>query len=187
MSDVVMRYMKSSLDGKGPLMAIQRDLPKMIVERQAAMPVEYGVKGAELMTVLREGCRKFIRAMELQGLTLLPLPGGNPLCVTHKDGRPYATYSISHSLMQAMPDELLDNTPDSAGETGKGPSTQLEPRSLEASKGFVDYRFVGVFWAPQVSVEIAVERDKLLAREKAAKNPRTWGSGKSTPSKPSLA
>jgi len=161
----------------------------MIVERKAAIPVEYGVKGTELMTVLRAGMEKFIRAMELQGLTLIPLPTGNPLCLTHPDGsgRPYGTFSVTKSLDQAMPDELIDNTPDKDGEFGRGPATQREPRSLEDSEGWVDYHFVGVFWAPQVSVEIAVARDKLLAAERAKRNPTTWGGGRTTPNKPSIA
>jgi hypothetical protein len=154
----------------------------MIVERKAGMPVEYGVKGAELMRVLRAGMERFIRAMELQGLTLIPLPDGNPLCVTHKDGTPYATYSVTKSLEQAMPDQLIDVQTD-----GQGPTTQKEPRSLDDSGGFVDYRFVGVFWAPQVSIEIAVARDKLLANERAAKNPTKWGGGSSVPNRPSIA
>lgn len=186
MTEPVMRYVKQSLNGGGPLIAMSRDLPKMIVERKAKMPVEYGVKGQELMRVLREGCRKFIRAMELQGLTLIPLPQGNPLCLTYADGRPYGTYSVTEQLMQQQPDELLDNTPDSDGEWGRGPSTLRMPTSLEDSKGWVDYGFVGVFWAPQVSLEIAVEREKLLAEERAAKNPRTWGGGRSTPNRPSI-
>lgn len=176
-----MRYVKSSLDGKGPLVAMARDLPNMVVERKAKMPVEYGIKGEELMRVLRDGCRKFIRAMELQGLTLIPLPGGNPLCLTYADGRPYGTYSVTHQLMQEQPDELIDQKTE-----GAGPSTLKMPNSLEDSQGFVDYGFVGVFWAPRVSMEIAVERDKLLAQERAARNPRTWGGGKTTPNRPSL-
>ncbi len=179
---VVMRYVASSQRGRGPLIAMQADLPKMIVERKAGMPVEYGVKGAELMRVLRNGCTRFVHAMEMQGLTLIPLPGGNPLCVTHEDGTPYGTFSVTKSLLQRMPDELEDYATE-----GKGPTTQKEPRSLEDSEGWVDYRFVGVFWAPRVSLEIAVARDKLLAKESAAKNPTVWGGGSATPNRPSIA
>lgn len=186
MTEPVMRYVKSSQSGTGPLIAMQSDLPKMIVTRTGGMPLEYGVKGQELMRRLKEGMRLFIRAMELQGLTLMPLPQGNPLCLTHENGVPYASYSVSKSLMEALPDELLDNTPNSKGEVGRGPATQLQPKNLDDSGGLVDYRFVGVFWAPQVSMEIAVERDKLLAKEKSARNPRTWGSGKSIPNTPSI-
>jgi len=182
MSEPVLRYIETSRRGIGPLIAVQQDLPNMIVERKAGMPVEYGVKGSELMKVLRDGMMKFIRAMELQGLTLIPLPTGNPLCVTHEDGKPYATYSVTKSLEKALPDELIDQKTG-----GKGPSTQKEPRSLDDSEGWVDYRFIGVFWAPQVSMEIAVERDKLLAQEKEARNPTVWGGGSSTPNRPSIA
>lgn len=180
MTKPVMRYVASSKNGRGPLVAMQSDLPHMIVTRNAAMPLEYGVKGEELMRELKKGMEKFIRAMELQGLTLIALPEGNPLVVTHEDGRPYATYSISKDLEKTAPDELID-----ARSGGQGTATHRQPTNLDMSHGLVDYRFVGVFWAPKVSMEIAVSREKLLAQERAAKNPRQWGAGKSTPTRPS--
>ncbi len=182
MSDTVLRYVRSSQRGRGPLIATQQDLPNMIVTKKASMPLEYGVKGDELKRMLRAGMERFIRAMELQGLTLIPLPQGNPMCVVHEDGTPVASFSVSKSLEQALPDQLVDYETE-----GKGPATQRSPGSLSDSYGLVDYKFVGVFWAPQVSIEIAVERDKLLANERAAKNPTKWGGGSSTPNRPSIA
>lgn len=182
MSDPIMRYVASTRGGRGPLVAMQQDLDKQIVKRNAAMPVEYGIKDGELQTVLKVGMEKFIRAMELQGLTVIPLPQGNPVVVKDAKGRYYGTYSVTESLMAAPPDALID---EKTG--GAGPSTQKEPRSLEDANGWIDYHFIGVFWAPQVSIEIAVARDKLLAQERAAKNPRQWGAGTATPTRPSFA
>ena len=162
---IVMRYVAASRGPGGPLVAIQQDLPKMIVTREAAFPVEYGVKGRELQDKIAAGARSFIRAMELQGLELIPLPTGNPQVVTDKYDNPYGTYSITHDLDKPIPDELAD------ARDGGGPPTFQQPQSLEDSKGMVDYRIVGVFWAPQVAVEIAKERSQLLAEERAAKNP----------------
>ena len=178
----VMRYIKSSQTGTGPLMATQADLPKMVVSREAALPIEYGVKGTELMQKIRQGAEKFIRAMELQGLTLIPLPEGNPLCVTNEDGSPHGTFSMTHDLEKTSPDELLD-----IKSGGKGPETLTVPSSLEDSKGMVDYRMIGVFWAPQISIEIVRSLDEIHAKEKASRNPSTWGSGKSVPTSPSIA
>ncbi len=178
----VMRYIQASKGGEGPLMASQAELPMMVVSREAALPVEFGVTGSELMRKLRQGAEKFIRAMELQGLTLIPLPHGNPLCVTNEDGTPRATFSMTHDLEKTAPDQLLD-----AESGGKGPDTLKVPSSLEDSKGMVDYRMVGVFWAPQVSIEIAKTREQIRAEEKASRNPSTWGSGKSVPTTPSIA
>lgn len=188
MSDprIVMKYVAASKGPgtEGPLISVQQDLEHKLVTREAALPVEYGVKGRELMDILKKGAQDFIRAMEMQGLTLLPLPGGNPQVVTYgqgaKMGQPFGTYSISRDLNKAAPDELLDAA-------GKGVETWKQPMSLDDSYGLVDYRIVGVFWAPEVTIEIARERDKLLAEERAAKNPRTWGAGKTTPDTPSIA
>ncbi len=178
----VMRYIKASQTGEGPLMASQADLPMMVVSREAAMPVEYGVTGSELIKKLRDGASKFIKAMGLQGLTLIPLPTGNPLCVTNEDGTPRPTFSMTQDLEKTAPDEMLD-----AKTGGAGPNTLRIPSSLEDSLGMVDYRFVGVFWAPQVSVEIAKPLEQIHAEEKMGKNPSQWGAGESVPTKPSIA
>ena len=178
----VMRYIRSSKEGVGPLIATQADLPKMMVTREAAMPVEYGVTGRELMTKLRRGCEKFIKAMELQGLTLIPLPEGNPLCVTNVDDTPRATFSMTKDLEKTAPDEYVDMKTG-----GQGPETLKVPSSLDMSEGMVDYRFLGVFWAPQVSMEIAKSLDRIHAEEKMAQHPNVWGAGKTTPNVPSIA
>ena len=91
-------------------------------------------------------------------------------------------YSISKDLEKPAPDELLDWQTD-----GHGPETLKQPTNLDMSQGLVDYRIVGVFWAPEVSIEIAVDRARILEGEKQAKNPRTWGYGKSLPDTPSIA
>lgn len=178
----VMRYVQASKGGQGPMIAMQQDLPKMVVPKEAAFPVEYGVKGPELLRMLRGATEKFIHAMELQGLTLIPLPEGNPLVVTNADGTPRATFSMTHDLDKTQPDELLD-----AKTGGSGPDTMRVPSSLEDSRGMVDYRIVGVFWAPQVSIEIAKTREQIRDEEKQARNPTTWGSGKTVPNEPSIA
>lgn len=182
MSKLILRYVTSSKNSPGPLVAIQADLPKMIVTREAAFPVEYGVKGRELMDKLRWACIEFVRAMELQGLTVIALPDGNPLVVTDERGVPYGTYSITKDLEKSQPDELID-----AETGGLSAPTMKQPQSLDDSYGLVDYRIVGVFWAPQISVEIAKRRSQILDDEQAAKNPTTYGSGQSTPRKPSIA
>jgi len=179
-----MKYVAASKGpgSSGPLIALQQDIEHMVVSREAAFPVEYGVKGPELQRLLGDAARKFIRAMELQGLTLIPLPGGNPLIVTDEQDRALPTYSATHDLMKSAPDEAED-----ARTGGGGPTTLNQPMSLEDSQGFVDYRLVGVFWAPKVSIEIAKTRERLLAEERAAKNPRTWGYGKTVPDRTSSA
>lgn len=188
MGEVVMEYMTATKNPGGPRVMIQSDLRKKVVARRAAFAVEYGVKGRELALLLRQNAEKFIRDMELQGLTLMtgltdPITGrpcGNPQVVTNEEGVPYGTYSIHNDLEKGMPDELVDDH-------SEGKPTQVEPRSLEASGGLVDYHIIGVFFAPEVSVEIAVERDRILAAERDSKNPTKWGGGSATPNRPSIS
>jgi len=177
-----MKYIAASKGpgSSGPLIATQQDVEKMVVSREAAFPVEYGVKGKELRDLLAANARKFIHAMELQGLELIPLPDGNPLIVTDEQDRAIPTYSMTRDLMKSAPDEASDIASD-----GQGAPTLNQPMSLDDSYGLVDYRLVGVFWAPKVAIEIAKSRDRILAEEKAARNPTTWRFGKTTPDKPS--
>jgi hypothetical protein len=179
-----MKYIAASKGpgSSGPLIAMQQDVQKMIVRRQAAFPVEYGVKGRELQNLFAENARKFIRAMELQGLELIPLPGGNPLILTDEQDRAIPHFSTTRDFLKTAPSEADDAL------KGRGGAATLNiPSSLDDSYGFVDYTLVGVFWAPMVAIEIAKRRDTLLAEERAAKNPRTWGYGKAVPDRPSLA
>jgi hypothetical protein len=182
MSDprVVVRYISASKQGTGPLIAVQQDLPKMIVAREAALPLEYGVTGSELRRRLREGIEEFIKAMEAQGLTLIPLPSGNPLVVTLEDGTPLRTYSFTKDLEKSAvvsdPSKTPEDTP-----------TLKVPSSLEESGGYVDYRIVGVFWAPQVTLEILKSREQIKEEERQARNPRSWGYGSTLPNRPSIA
>lgn len=183
----IIRYTQSSRSGSGPLIAKAEDLPKMIVAREAAFSVEYGVQGKELLVKMFQAADQFIRAMELQGLTLVNFPPGsqyppNPSIVTDEGGVPIATYSMVHDFEKAQPDERLD-----IQTSGAGPATFNQPRTLEDSKGFVDYRIIGVFWAPQVSIEIAKERRQIIDDEKQSRNPTTWGGGSATPNTPSIA
>lgn len=189
MGEQVLKYVAASKRGSGPLIAMAQDLPNMVIVKEAAFPVEYGVKGQELLNKFRAAAEEFIRAMELRGYELIPLPQGNPQAVTNPDGTPYGTYSVTKDLEKAgdgsapgAPSEGLDELTE-----GKGAPTFRQPMSLEDSQGWIDYRIIGVFWAPQVAMEIAVEREQLLAQERAARNPRTWGGGKTTPNTPSLA
>ncbi len=48
-------------------------------------------------------------------------------------------------------------------------------RSLDDSKGMVEYRCVGAFWANPMLTEIVVDRDDILADERRAKNPTVFG------------
>ncbi|MGH8325034.1 MAG: hypothetical protein ACRETD_14755, partial [Steroidobacteraceae bacterium] len=65
----MMRYVAASKHGRGPLIAAAANVPNMVVAKEAALPLEYGVHGTELDRALAHGCEIFIRDMELQGLT----------------------------------------------------------------------------------------------------------------------
>src|SRR3972149_11801866 len=65
-----------------------------LIHKVGSIDLEYGVHGRELELELRKAQEQFIRAMELQGLTLMHGLQGNPRWVVNEDGSPQATYAI---------------------------------------------------------------------------------------------
>jgi hypothetical protein len=150
--------------------------------------VEYGVHGRELVQILRENVEKFIHDMELQGLTLInplrdPATGkliGNPQVVTDERGNLLPTYSHRVTLEKGL---TVDEEQDLKSGGPVTPS-QKAPTNLEESQGWVDYRIVGVFWAPQVSVEILTSYEEQAEKERLEREPLIWGPGDIAPRRP---
>ncbi len=160
----VLRTIEASKDGKGPLIRVD-STDKRVVSKVGAFTCEYGIRGRELELLLAKMRDKFVRDMELRGLTLVPIPG-NPAIVTNRYGQPLAHYALDWEE-EHEPSEELDRK-------GKGRPTKRGPMSLDDSKGLVEYRFVGVFLAPEASIEVLTTRDAILAQEKAKRNPTSF-------------
>ena len=127
-----------------------------------SIDVEYGVRGAELEKTLSDTRERFVRAMELRGNILYRHPKlPNPRWVTTEDGMPMAYFDIDWA-------EERQKVP-------IGPDGESLPRkramSLDESKGWVEYRIVGVFWCPKTKVEILKSKYDRYAAERKALNP----------------
>ena len=138
-----------------------------IVSKVGSIDFEYGVRGAELERELRKAQDSFLRAMELQGLTLYRMPGfNNPVWITSEDGEFVSWYAIDWEGKR-IKKELKSG--------GFVEMTHNLETSLEDSAGMVEYRIVGVFWGPMRSIEILKSKDEIKAEEREARHPVIFG------------
>jgi len=147
-----------------------KENPKyQLIHKVGSITLEYGVKGSELERELRLAQEDFVRAMELRGMILYRRVGFNNPVWVMQDGEPLAFYAIDW---------------DGKRKTGRklGPDGLPLPKereySLEDSEGEVEYRVIGIFYAPERAIEIMVDVQDILDKEKIDRNPIQFGYGK---------
>ena len=153
--------------------SVSKDPTYQLIRKTGSISFEYDFQGRELDRELLKAGEQFVRDMALRGLSLYRPPGGsirlndgtvvtNPFW-SEAGGLPVATLAVDWT--GERPRTFHD---------GKPLSNRLE-QTLDDSYGMVDYRIVGIFWAPSVTYEKLVARDEIKARERAAKNPIVFG------------
>lgn len=150
------------------IIRVQEDPRYGVVARVGAFTTEYGVRGSELERLIRRMTERFIRAMEARGYRLVNFPG-NPAVVTNPDGSPMASYALDWEASTAELERVREGA--SPNDEEQGPVPRKMPSSLEESKGMVEYRIVGVFWAPERKIEIVTTLDAIREAERKARNP----------------
>lgn len=140
-----------------------------LVTKVGSINFEYGVRGRELELELRKAQGMFVRAMELQGLGLVRNIPQNPRWVTGADGELSAFYALDwegkRKRTEIRSGGLISDLP-----------TPRE-RSLEDSRGEVEYRIVGVFWGAGTTMEVLRDKARIKSEERYAKRPVTYGHG----------
>jgi len=148
-----------------PTIKSKPGLEYALIQKVGSITLEYGMSGSTLEKELKAARASFLHSMELRGMTLYSKPGfRNPAWVTNEDGSPMAIYAIDWEGKRKPrlgPDGL--------------PLPRVRETSLEESEGEVEYRIVGVFWAPKVPMEVPVARDDIRQAERAARNPMVFG------------
>lgn len=161
-----------------PHVARIEDDPKYdLVHKVGSITLDHGVRGPELDRELRTATEDFMRAMEMRGLILYRPPGGrlitqqgmmtNPAWIENPDGEAAAFYAIDWEGKRPRTEVRAD------GREHVLPTPR--ERSLEDSRGEVEYRIVGIFWAPRRAVEMLVSRSERLEQERRARNPKVFG------------
>lgn len=146
-----------------PQVKIEEEMTYGLAPLVGSIDVEYGVRGAELEKLLRDQQELFVKAMELRGNILYRHPNlPNPKWVTSEvDGEPMAYFDLDWAAeRQKVVTDLEGN-----------PLPRDRAFSLEESKGWVEYRIVGIFYCPKLKVEILRSKYQRYADEYAAKNP----------------
>lgn len=143
---------------------VQEDPKYGVTHKTGTISFDHELQGRLLEIELQKAGEKFIRDMELRGLTLYNGPLGpgqsNPTWVAKPDGEKAAFYAIDWTGERAP----------TAPQDGKALPHNRE-MSLEDSEGMVEYRIVGIFWAPSVSYEYLTSRTDIVAKEKEKRNP----------------
>ncbi len=133
-----------------------------IISKVGSLTLEHGVKGRERELLLAKAKEQFVRSMEQQGMGLVSIPGKeNPQWVSSEDGELTAWYAI----------DWLGERPKRMASDGEPLPTKRE-ESLEDSQGEVEYRCVGIFYAPMVAVPMVSD---VRGQELAAKNQTQFG------------
>jgi len=145
---------------------IQDDPQYGLVHKTGSIQLEHDLQELHLEKVLLEATYKFVRDMELQGFHLYQAPGlTNPRWVRNPDGQFAAWYAID------WVGERRQSIKDAEGNIVEMPTNR--ERSLEDSEGMVEYRIVGVFWAPEHKVMRWQSIAERKEREKMDRNPRS--------------
>ena len=150
-----------------PTFKVQEDPTYGIITKVGSIQLEYGVRGEELMRELRNSMGMFIRAMEQQGMILYEDPRlDNPQWAAAETGEMSAFYAI----------DWLGDRPAVVGPDGE-PLPRSRETSLEETLGMVEYRCVGIFWAPDHMVEALKSKQAIVDEERLEKNPLMFGYG----------
>ena len=163
-----------------PQVKIQEDVQYGLTHKVGSIELDYGVRGEELKRELSQAGDKFVRDMELRGLTLYRPPGGY-LAVPQTDG---STKIMSNPYWIENPDgeyanwyaiDWLNERPRKEQRTGGEYNVARDREtSLEDSQGMLEYRIIGIFWAPERSIEMLTSIAERKEREQAAKNPHSY-------------
>lgn len=146
---------------------VQEDPKYGLTHKTGSISFDAGVRGRELERELLAAAIKFIRDMELRGLILYKVPGmQNPTWVRNPDGQYAAWYAI----------DWEGKRPRKHAVTGGGEITlpTTRERSLEDSQGEVEYRIVGIFWAPERAIEILTSVAERKDREQRERHPQSF-------------
>jgi hypothetical protein len=153
-----------------PQIRIEAEPEYGLVSKVGSIDLEYGVKGTELERNLQGAQEAFIRSMELRGLTLAKVPAGqvNPQWVTDSQGRLSANYAIDWTGERRQKVQTAGGLVETANK---------KETSLEETDGMVEYRIVGIFWAPETAIEMLRHPGQARDEERLAKKPTSFGAG----------
>ena len=165
-----------------PLIKSQAGIKHNLVSKVGSIQLQHDLKGRLLELELAKATEEFVRWMELRGWTLASVPGRkNPQWVTDGDNK-MAFYAIdwegnrTGTKRAQEPIKHLtggDRYPTRDAHRGVLPTKR--EMTLDETDGMVEYRCVGVFWAPEVIIETLGSVYERKESERKARNPVVFG------------
>jgi hypothetical protein len=157
---------------------VEEDPDYGLTHKVGSIILDFGVRGPELERELASAQSDFVMHMELRGLILYKHQGmPNPVWIENPDGSVANWYAIDWERKY----KVSQRTETVVGPDGKEEVIDLPAKramSLEECEGEVEYRIVGIFWAPKQAVEILTSIADRKEAERLAKNPKVFGPGR---------
>ena len=160
------------------LVKVAPQLEHKPVAKTGSIQFPHDLQGRLLEIELARWLATFVRDMENRGYKLFNTPN-NPRWA-EANGKTLAYYAIDwEGTFKSTRDakvrrEEFANDPN-ARDAHKGPLPNRRETSLEDSDGMVEYRCVGVFWAPEMQIDVTTDAYLRRQQEAAARNPATFG------------
>ena len=153
------------------------DVKYGLVTKVGSIQLPFDCQGRLLEQEIASATESFVRSMELRGWTLYRGLKRNPVWATDGDSK-MAFYAIDWfseytgtKRAQKKAEHLSGGNGYQTRDAHRGPMPTPRERSLEETDGFVEYRCVGVFIAPETVIEVLGNSYERKQQEKAARNP----------------
>jgi hypothetical protein len=150
------------------------------VAKTGSIQFPHDLQGRLLELELAQSLSQFVHDMESRGYSLFNMPD-NPRWSGEK-GKALGYYAIdwngefkSTRDAKARRAEHANDPQYPVREAHDGPLPNRRESSLEDCDGMLEYRCVGVFWAPEVQIDVVTDSYLRKQNEVAARNPAVFG------------
>ena len=165
------------------LVKTSAELKQGLVSKVGSVQLPHDCKDRLLEQELSRAREEFVHWMELRGWTLARVPGAeNPQWVTDGAGRMAPYYAIDWEGNRTGTKQAQKRMEERTGgdryptrDEHRGVLPTKRETSLEETDGMVEYRCVGVFWAPEMIIETLGGVYERKERERVARNPVVFG------------
>ena len=159
-----------------------QDIRYQLVTKTGSIQFPHDFIGRPLEIEIAKATESFVRSMELRGWTLFQGLPKNPTWLSGESGSlvPFTAIDwmgefTSTKRARGAEKALTGGDRYQTRESHRGPLPTQRERSLEDSDGMVEYRCVGVFWAPEAVIEVLGDSYIRKQDERAARNPHIYG------------
>ena len=164
------------------LVKTPQEIKHSLVSKVGSIQLPHDMKGRLLELELDKAREEFVHWMELRGWTLASVPGRqNPQWVTDGDNK-MSFYAIDWEGDRTGTKRAQEPMEHRTGEdryptrdAHRGTLPTKRETTLDETDGMVEYRCVGVFWAPELMIEVLTSAYDRKEQERKDRNPTLFG------------